>query len=148
MARLAEDAERIFPHDEWLRRFARVGGHNLNDAVAGAAVELAADIGASAIVICTVSGGTARMVVKRRPEPRLVMVTPDEATRRLASLVWGLEPMLMDAADDDFEAIEAEALARAKAAGLVRTGESVVLTAGLPFQVRGTTNLIKVAVVD
>jgi pyruvate kinase len=147
MARLAADAERDFPHDEWLRRFPCCGNENLNDAVAGAAVELAADIDAAAIIICTVSGGTARMVIKRRPKPVLVAVTPDPATQRVLAAVWGLHPILMDATDD-FEVIEAEAMARARDAGLVRPGDSVVLTAGLPFQMRGTTNLIKVSAVE
>jgi pyruvate kinase len=148
MSRLAADVEADFPHDDWLRRFPCCGSDNLNDAVAMAAVELAADIGAAAIIICTVSGGTARMVIKRRPRPVMVAVTPDVATQRVLTAGWGLHPILMDSPDDDFEAIEAEAIEQARASGLVRRGDSVVLTAGLPFEIRGTTNLIKVAVVS
>ena len=148
MARIAADAESVFPHDDWLRKVPCCASDNLNDAVALSAVELAADIGAAAIIICTVSGGTARMVIKRRPKPVLVAVTPDEATQRVLTVGWGLHPILSNAPHDDFQAIEADAIERARAAGLVRTGDSVVLTAGLPFSVRGTTNLIKVAVVS
>ena len=146
MVRIAADVEREFPHAEWLRKFPLDGANNLDDAVALAAVELAEDIGAAAIIICTMSGGTARMVIKRRPRPVLLALTPDLATQRRLAVGWGLRPMLMEASDN-FQELEAAAISRAVAAGFVKPGESVVLTAGLPFQVRGTTNLIKVAVV-
>ena len=145
MARIAADVEQEFPHTEWLRKFPFDGAENLDDAVALAAVELAEDIGAAAIIICTLSGGTARMVMKRRPRPVLLALTPDLATQRRLAVGWGVRPLLMDASDN-FQELEAEAISRAVAAGVVKPGESVVLTAGLPFRVRGTTNLIKVAV--
>ncbi len=147
MGRIAGDVESVFPHDDWLARFAGGTSENLADAVAGAAVELAADIDAAAIIICTLSGGTARMVIKRRPKPVLVAVTTDPAIQRVLNVVWGLHPILMDEQADDFEAIEAAAIEGARTEGLVRSGDSVVLAAGLPYSVRGTTNLIKVATV-
>ena len=147
MARLAADAESAFPHTEWLRRFPCAAGCSGEEAVAQAAVELAGDIGAAAIIICTMGGGTARMVVKRRPSQALLALTPDAATQRQLAAVWGVQPMPMDF-NEDFLAIEREALTRCLQAGVVQPGDHVVLTAGLPFLMRGTTNIIKVAVAE
>jgi len=148
MVKLAVDVEAEFPHQEWLRRFPCERGRcSCEEAVAQAAVELAEDVGAAAIITCTMSGFTARMVAKRRPLPMLLATTPDPQIQRRLAPLWGVHALRIDPRDD-FAAIEREAITRALQAGLVQPGEPVVLTAGLPFAVRGTTNLIKVATAE
>ena len=105
---------------------------------------MADDIGAAAIVTCTQSGSTTRNVAKYRPRQTILAMTPDPETYRRLALVWGAEPLPIGASDD-FEAIESEAVSCITSKGYVEPGQPIVLTAGIPFHVRGTTNLIKVA---
>lgn len=115
------------------------------EAVALAAARLAEQIGAAAIVTCTQSGSTTRLVSKQRPRIPLLAVTPDNKTLRRMALVWGAVPLSMNPADG-VEAMERQALQRCMHAGLVREGDVVVVTAGLPLHVPGTTNMVKVTV--
>ena len=148
MERLAAAVEADFPHADWMRRFPCAGEEcTVEEAVSQNAVELAEDVNATAIISCTMGGTTARMVAKRRPAPCVLAVTPDAGTARRLAVIWGVRPLLIDL-DDDFEAIERTAIAKALEEGLVKPGDKVVLTAGLPFQVRGLTNVIKVSVAE
>jgi pyruvate kinase len=148
MRKLASDVESDFPHQDWLRRFpCEAGRCSCEEAVAQAAVELAEDVGAAAIITCTMGGFTARMVAKRRPQPVLLATTPDPTIQRRLAPLWGVRTLQIEPRDD-FASIERETITKALQAGIVQPGEPVVLTAGLPFQVSGTTNLIKVATAE
>ena len=143
MDRLARDAE-----DAGERRAARADWTvklQHEEAVALAAAQLAEQIDASAIITCTQSGSTTRLVSKLRPRIPLLALTPDKRTFREMALVWGAIPLLMEPATGA-EAMERQALQSAMHAGLVREGDVVVITAGLPLHVPGTTNTVKVAV--
>ena len=143
MDRLAFDAEgvmeRRYAHVDWTVKLPP------EEAVALAAAQLAEQIDAAAIITCTQSGSTTRLVSKQRPRIPLLAVTPDETTFRKMALVWGAIPLMMDSATGA-EAMERQALQNAMHAGLVREGDVVVITAGLPLHVPGTTNTVKVAV--
>jgi len=117
------------------------------EAVAEAASKLAAAVGATAVITCTKSGSTTRLVARHRPRTPVLGVTPDERTYRALALVWGAVPLNMAPADSA-EDMERQAMRSAVAAGLVRPGDRVVITAGLPLHVPGTTNAIKVASVE
>jgi pyruvate kinase len=148
MQKLAADVEADFPHAEWMTRFPCRAGHcTVEEAVSQAAVELAEDVGATAVISCTLGGTTARMVAKRRPQPTVLAVTPDPATARQLALLWGVRPLLIEP-HDDFDHIERAAVTRALQEGTVQPGEAVVITAGLPFNQRGLTNLIKIAMAE
>jgi len=145
MRRIAEDTESAFPFEQWMRRFEDRSLQGLPEAVAGAACELAEHIGAAAIVAWTESGTTARLVAKHRPRrPILALSTRPEAARRLA-LVWGVEPIVVEGGIDTDAMLEMGP-AYAVAHGLMRPGETAVITAGIPIGVAGSTNLIKAAV--
>jgi pyruvate kinase len=145
MRRIADDAESAFPYEQWMRRFEDRSLQGLPEAVAGAACELAEHIGAGVIVAWTESGATARLVAKHRPRrPILALSTRPEAARRLA-LVWGVEPLVVESGSDT-DAMLQRAPGLAVAQGLLRTGETAVITAGIPIGVAGSTNLIKAAV--
>ena len=145
MDRLARDAEEggISPAS----RADAAARMEKEEAVALAAARLAEEIGAAAIITCTQSGSTTRLVSRFRPAILLLALTPEENTLRRLALVWGAVPLLMEAADD-VEAMERQALRTVLEAGLVRPGDPVVITAGLPLNVPGTTNTVKVAVAD
>ena len=147
MARIAREAERIPPSCDGPRpgMLGPVPG-SLPGAVACAAARLAADVGAAAIVTFTRSGSTARLVSRCRPEVPILAHTPDDRTRRQLALCWGVMAVLGEDLGRTDEMVAA-ALKAAKRAGLVRKGQTVVITAGVPTGVPGTTNLIKAEVV-
>jgi pyruvate kinase len=90
-------------------------------------------VGAAAIIAPTLSGRTARLVVRHRPWARVVAVAPAEAVLRGLALVWGVTPVRMTptAAGGDRMAT---AVADAFAAGTVRPGERAVVLAGHPIE--------------
>jgi pyruvate kinase len=119
---------------------------SLPGAVACAASSLAAGIQAAAIITFTQSGSTARLVSRCRPRVLILAHTPVEKTRRQLALSWGVHPILGQRMAGTDEMIGA-ALRSARKTGLVRKGQTVVITAGVPTGVPGTTNLIKVEIV-
>jgi pyruvate kinase len=145
MKRIAEDTETAFPFEQWMRRFEDRSLQSLPEAVAGAACELAEHIGAAVIVAWTESGATARLVARHRPRrPILALSSRPETARRLA-LVWGVIP-LSAGESASADAMLESAPALAVEAGLLKPGETAVITAGIPMGVSGSTNLIKAAV--
>jgi len=115
------------------------------DGISEAACGLARDVNAAAIISATSTGHTALAVARQRPKTRLVAVTPNVATLRRLSLVWGVHALLAARGRHTDELI-INAVHRAKEAGFVRVGDRVVVTAGVPIGA-GNTNLIKVEVV-
>jgi pyruvate kinase len=115
------------------------------DGISEAACGLAIDIDAAAIISATSTGHTALAVARQRPKTRLIAVTPNVATFRKLSLVWGVHALLGPRGRNTDELI-VNSIDRAKKAGFVRAGNRVVVTAGVPVGA-GNTNLIKVEVV-
>ncbi len=145
MARIAEDAESGFPFDAWRQRPDVRGVKPLEESVGHAACDLAEHIDAASIITFTQSGSTARLVAKNRPRNPILAPTPLENTYRRLSLVWGVMPVLSETARNTDEMID-RALNEALKSGLVRRGQRVVVTSGVPVGVPGMTNLIKVQV--
>lgn len=144
MARIATDAERQAPFDVWHRRVESDRVQSLPDAVADAACRLAEDVRAACVIACTESGATARLVARHRPRQPIVAPTPLEETYRRLALVWGVVPLRMpDRPPDGIES----AVRLARDSGLVRSGDSVVVIAGVPMGVPGGTNSIRAIVV-
>ncbi len=112
-------------------------------AIAHAACQIAAEVGAHLILCATFSGWTARLVSAFRPKVPIVAVTFQPGTVRKLSLVWGVAPLLIPEVED-VDVLFALALEAAREAGFVGKGERVVFTAGLPFRQPGTTNLLRV----
>lgn len=142
MARIAEDAESGFPFNAWTSQLKPREPVSLPEAVSRAACALAENIRARAIITFTQSGSTARLVAKYRPRPSILAPTPLEETYHRLALVWGVIPMLSEATQTTDEMM-GRAFTAARRAGFVRRGDTVVITAGVPLGVPGTTNLIK-----
>jgi len=116
------------------------------EALSHATCETAQDLGAAAIITPTVSGHTARMVAKYRPQAPIIAVTPNPMVQRQLSLYWGVYPLLAERTDNTDEMV-ANAVKAAQAHGFARQGDVVVITAGAAGSAPGTTNLMKVHVV-
>ena len=119
---------------------------NISAAVGHAACTTATDIGASAIITASKSGETARLLSRFRPDTQIIACVLDETTRCQLNVYRGVTPLLMDYATSTDELISMS-VAKAKTAGLVQDGDLVVVTAGVPVGISGTTNMIKVHMV-
>ncbi len=145
MARIAEDAESGFPFETWTYRLGPISEKSLPEAVGYAACNLAESINASSIITFTQTGSTARLVAKYRPRRPILAMTPLEKTYRRLELVWGVVPFLSETMKNTDEMID-RAFKIALQSGIVKRGQIVVITAGVPVGVPGTTNLIKAEV--
>jgi pyruvate kinase len=113
------------------------------EALAEAACDLASRIGAAAIVAATESGYTATAVARFRPACPVVGLTPNPVTARRLALVWGVWPVLREGYHD-LDDMSAKAVEAARSLGVARPGSTLVCTAGLPFDRRGGTDLIRI----
>ena len=144
MTQVAAETEPTFDFLGWTLKFKDDTEASFEAAVALGAVEMAHDIGAAAIITCTKSGSTTRLVARHRPWQKLLAMTPELKTAREMALVFGAEPLISPMVDSG-DVLEENAVEAAVKAGFVKKGDAVVITAGLPFHVEGTTNLIKIA---
>jgi pyruvate kinase len=143
MARIATRTESAVKYDELLIRKGRTAQRTVTDSISYATCQAAEDLGASAIITATTSGHTARMISKYRPRSPIIAVTPLEKVVRKLSLVWGVTPLRVDSMDNTDEMIET-AVNGALATHLVKPGDLVIITAGVPLGITGSTNLLKV----
>jgi len=144
--RLARIMEEAFPYTEWLRARAPERRPNISDAISYAACEMAQDLEAAAILTSTAFGTTARFISRFRPRAPIIGVTPRRETWRRLCLSGGVFPLMaQDLNDTDhmIQAVKAEALK----AGWLKPGQRVVITAGTPMGLKGTTNMIKADVI-
>ena len=110
----------------------------------GLAVCVAAELLSTPLIVCfTSSGFTARKVAAYRPNAPIFAVTPELETFRQLSLVWGVIPAFVDHMPN-YDSMLEIARQRVLEHQLAEPGQAVVVTAGVPFDVPGTTNLLKV----
>ena len=148
MAKIVEQAERDARE---LKVYSNIIYDNaaldITNAVCDAAVTTANDLGADLIIAVTTSGHTARRMSKFRPWQPIVAATPDKKTFHQLSLSWGVLPVLA-LMQRDTESLFVHAVDCAKQIGLANPGDKMVITAGTPVTLSGTTNLIKVQIVN
>jgi len=122
----------------------RGGATDREHAVARATVGAAAELGAPAIIVITRSGFSARLVSSYRPVVPIFAVTTDEFTYRQLTSVWGVYPLFAQQEEVSYESLTnfgREAVVRL---GTGQPEESVVVTAGYPFHMSGSTNTMRV----
>jgi len=115
-------------------------------AVSHATCSTALDLEASAIITATASGFTARKVSQFRPKAQIIAVTEFERVRRQLSLNWGVKSLFMED-QDTTDAIFENAINVCRKNELIKKGEIVVITAGVPVGIAGATNIMKVHLV-
>ena len=101
------------------------------------------DLNAEAIITVSMSGFTTEMVSRYKPNCTIVGCSVDPRVCRQMNLAWGVQPLLIDKAETE-EELFTKATSEAKKAGYIKTGDTVVLTAGVPLGVSGKTNMIRV----
>lgn len=143
MAEVARQTERTIDYAARLHQMLARRATDITDAISQAACQIAADLGAAAIIASTTSGQTARLISRNRPQAPIVGATARLETWRRLALSWGVHPLLC-APTTNTDDMLAEASARAIEAGLVRPGDTVVISSGMSIGVPGSTNLIKV----
>lgn len=142
MSRIAERSENSIAYEgRFSRRDFKI--KNTVDAISHATCGVAADISASAIAVCTLSGMTARMVSRFRPAMDIVGLTVDERIWRRLSLSWGVIPALCERFDST-DVLFYEAKRQTAALLGLSAGDRIVITGGLTRGISGNTNLIKV----
>lgn len=119
---------------------------SITDAISHTACMMAGDLDATSIVTVTKSGRTARMISKYRPQSPIIGGSLSPKVCRQLNLSWGVIPLLIEEKQDADELFE-HAMNRCKEEGLLEEGDTVVLTAGVPLGIAGTTNLLKAEVV-
>ena len=147
MSRIAETTEGAIDYIGRFKKHADDLDPTITDAIAHASVTTAHDLNAAAILTVTKSGGTARTLSKFRPNCPIIALTTDETTCHQLSLSWGIESGLMDEKDNTDQLIE-HAIQVSLDKGYLKKGDLVVITAGVPLGISGTTNLLKVERVD
>jgi len=146
MAKIAQSAEEEFPHPLFLRRETDEG-MNLQKAITYAASLLADKVGAKVITTPTESGSTARWVSKLRPRQPILALSQHLSTVRRLNLCWGVYPVLISGWKDTDDMLE-RSKKMPKELGMARKGDKIVIIAGVPISIPGTTNLIKVEMVE
>lgn len=143
MARIAFEAEAGLAYEQILLEKWRDVLHEVNDATAAAACQMAHHVHAKAILAFTTGGTTALRVSKYRPRQPILAVTPSDFTLRRLSLVWGVLPIRKPAPSNLEEVFEL-ASEVALETHVCKRGNLVVVTAGIPLNLPGSTNLVKI----
>lgn len=142
MATIAEATEN---HIDYIRQFNISDGKkdDITNAISHATVTTAHDLGAKAIITVTKSGSTAKIISKHRPSSMIIGCTTSPKVWRQINMSWGVVPVLCEEKYNSDE-LFAHAVEVSKKNNLVTEGDIVVITAGIPLGISGTTNMLKV----
>jgi pyruvate kinase len=149
MVRIAAETERTKSFEEGpkydvpMPHRLRIGATPTEHAIAAATVEAVRLLEAPAVVTFTRTGGTTRLVSSYRPPVPILGVTDQVATWRQLALVWGVHPVMCEA-EINYENMLAIARRYLLGTRMAEPGQRVVVTAGIPFHVAGTTNMLRV----
>jgi pyruvate kinase len=144
LADTAEAAEARLFNQRPLASVSPAGSAGISEAVAQAANLVALKAKATAIICCTRTGQTARLIAKYRPPQPIVAVTPERQTLRSLMLVWGVQPFLLQ----EFTSIDLltkAAMDIAHKQGIVMSGDKVVIVGGTPSASPGETHFVRIA---
>lgn len=115
-----------------------------SDAITAAARQVAHTLRAATIVTFTSTGTTTLRAARERPEAPILAITPETKIARKLALVWGVHSV-QGRKVTTFTEVVNDACFLAKKEGFAKAGDRIVVTAGVPFQVPGTTNILRIA---
>lgn len=143
MRSIVQEAEADFNYQDFLEHNSQRDYHDVSSALSMAAVRTAYSANASSIFAFTTSGQTARLVSRLRPKWPIIAVTPSKKNYHQLAFSWGVIPVLSEGCKNSKEAF-AVAGRYAMKHKLISFGDVVVVTAGVPFGEKGTTNMMMV----
>ncbi|MER3482397.1 MAG: pyruvate kinase [Meiothermus sp.] len=143
MARVAKTVEATKEYLDRLNALRGAPNRTVQDAIALAVDDVVDATGAKAIVVFTATGGAARRVARTRPAVPILACTPNPYVCHQLAVVSDVLPITAPDPKDTDDMVKI-AVEKAKETGLVEVGEYVVIAAGVPFGVRGTTNMLRV----
>ena len=141
MAKIATKTERSSEYHRLVKQDFS-GENSITNVVSHAASSSAEQLHASAIIAITKSGHTARMISKFRPSAPIISISDDEKVVRKMSLVWGVDSIF--STFNGLDSMFKDCLDKAETQGLVKQGDLVVIIAGIPVGVKGTTNMLRI----
>ena len=152
MVRIVKNTEKHLDYDNLLEKAQANGKKSISSAIGYSSVATATSLNAQCIITPTASGATARVISKFRPKAMIVGVTPNEDALRRMQIFRGVYP-LKSIPYQSTEEICEDAIKLAKANGMVKTGDIVVVTAGIPSPVikkesEGMSNMMRIAIVE
>ena len=147
MVGIVEEAEQSINYWRQFQKHRITPEPNINDAITHTCCLTAMDLNATAILAATNSGRTARMICRFRPACPIAALTMQEKVRRQMAICWGVYPFLTGEVNST-DRIFSLSVECALKEGLVKNGDTVVITAGVPLGRSGSTNLIKAQIVD
>ena len=143
MARIAETTENAIDNRGRMDKMGHPEVPDVTQSISYATSSIAMDLKAAAIITVTISGLTAAMVAHYKPDCQIIAGTISSRVSRQMNLLWGVTPIHLEEAQSEPELFR-NAIASAKKAGYIKKGDIVVITAGLPLGMSGTTNMIRV----
>ena len=146
MSNIAKRTEEALEYNSFVKIMMQREKCTITDAISYATCSTAKDLVASAIITATSSGNTAINVSKFRPKTPIIATTTTERVRRKLSLIWGVYSVITEEHKSTDHIIESS-VQKAIENNMIKNGDLVVITAGVPVGQAGTTNLIKVHVV-
>lgn len=146
MAKIAVRTEKDIDYKKRFFSLERTSNPDVTDAISHATVTTAHDLNAKAIVTVTKSGRTARMISRYRPDCDVIACSTKESVCRQMNLSWGVTPVMVEEKKETFELFE-HAISECEKMGYAKKDDLMVITAGVPLGVSGTTNMLKVQVV-
>ena len=146
MSNIVVEAESAAGFWREFEEFKYVPAPSINDAITHTSCLTAKDLNAAAILTATASGHTARMISRFRPACPIGAMTMHEKVRRQLAICWGVVPILTGEVTSTDRILSMASQAAVKE-GLVKAGDTVVITAGVPLGKAGCTNLLKAHVI-
>ncbi len=147
MSKIAQSTEDAICYDDLVSNLSKkLFEPTITDAISHATVQVANELKVAAVVASSETGYTARMIASFRPRAKIIAVTPHEKSARRMQLYWGVNPLVGISArntDDMVRKIVEKALEN----NYIKTGDMVVISAGVPVGIAGSTNLLNVLIV-
>ncbi|PKM52394.1 MAG: pyruvate kinase [Firmicutes bacterium HGW-Firmicutes-7] len=143
MRRVALASENSLNYQQMLKKISKVQDNTIANAVSYSACSTAMNLGAKAIICPTHSGKTVKLISMFRPSVPIIALTTNERTQRHMQLNWGVIPILISE-ETSSDVLFYKSIQKAKSMGLVSPKDLVVITAGIPLGVAGSTNLMKI----
>lgn len=145
MAKIAERTEQDIDYSREFKPRKLAEAPDVTSAISHATCTTAADLKAAAIVAVSKSGRTVSRIAKYLPVCPIIGCTTDERVYRQLNLLWGVTPVVMEEANTADELFD-HAVELAEQKDLIARGELVVIAAGVPVGLSGTTNMMKVQI--